>query len=151
PPQAEGPEGRESPAAAAGWTRPPMIRAVQRLPDALVFKGEAEPGARVVVRSEAGPAHAAAAGGSGTFEIRIAPPTGDVLLRPETQVGQDAAPSPDRLLIVAGGRGPIAILRAGGPTRRLDRAPALGAVDSDGSMRLVSGQGAPGGRAIELQ
>ncbi len=139
-----------NPAATAGWTRPPMIREVRRAADGLVFTGQAEPGSRVVLRSPAGPAHAAAADDSGRFEIRMSAPAGDLLLRPETQVGQDAAPSPERLLIVAGGRGPVAILRPGGPTRRLDRAPALGAVDSDGRMRLVSGRGAASGPAIEL-
>lgn len=143
-------EAPRNPAAAAGWTRPPMIHAVSRVADGLVFTGQAEPGSRVVLRSPAGPAHAAAADEAGRFEIRMSAPSGDLLLRPETQVGQDAAPSPERLLIVAGGQGPVAILRAGGPTRRLDRAPALGAVDSDGRMRLVSGRGAASGPAIEL-
>lgn len=129
-------------AAAAGWTRPPAILSVQQASAGLVFTGEAEPGARVVLRSDSGAAYAAAADVRGKFEIRMAAPTGDLWLRPETQVGQDAAPSPDWLLIVAGGRGPIAVLRAGGPSRRLDRAPALGAVDSDGRMRLASGRSA---------
>lgn len=129
-------------AAAAGWTRPPAILSVQRAAASLIFTGEAEPGARVVLRSDSGAAYAAAADGRGRFEIRMTAPAGDLWLRPETQVGQDAAPSPDRLLIVGGGRGPIAILRTGGPTRRLDRAPALGAVDSDGRMRLASGRAA---------
>jgi hypothetical protein len=93
-----------------------------------------------VLRGESGAAYAAAANDQGRFEIRMAVPSGDLLLRPETQVGQDAAPSPDRLLILAGGRGPLAILRPGGATRRLDAAPALGAVDSDGGARLASGR-----------
>ena len=131
-------EPRDAPSATA-WTRPPLIRAVRRTSDALVFIGQAEPGARVVLRSDTGPAHAAAADDRGHFEIRMAPPAGDLLLRPETQVGQDSAPSPDLLLIVDGGRGPMAVLRAGGPTRRLDRAPALGAVDSDGRIQHRDG------------
>ena len=137
--------------AAGGWTRPPMIRSVQRMSGGLIFTGEAEPGARVVLRSDSGPAHAAAADDQGQFEIRMVAPAGDLLLRPETQVGQDASAAPERLLIVAGGRGPVAILRAGGATRRLDRAPALGAIDSDGRMRLVSGRTASGATAISLQ
>lgn len=136
----EAPAGVES--AAAGWSRPPEIQAVQRASASLIFTGAAEPGARVVLRSDSGAAYAAAADGRGRFEIRMAAPAGDLWLRPETQIGQDSAPSPDRLLIVAGGQGPIAILRTGGPTRRLDRAPALGAVDSDGRMRLASGRAA---------
>ena len=128
-----------------------MIRSVQRVPGGLVFTGQAEPGARVVLRSDTGPAHAAAANNQGRFEIRITAPTGNLLLRPETQVGQDAAPAPERLLIVAGGQGPVAIQRTGGPTRRLDRAPALGAVDSDGRMRLASGRSASGGVPVDLE
>ena len=142
-------EAREEPA--AGWTRPPAISAVQRAQGALIFTGEAEPGARVVLRSDSGAAYAAAADEAGRFEIRMAAPAADLLLRPETQIGQDAAPSPDRLLILAGGRGPIVILRAGGSTRRLDPAPALGAVDSDGRMRLASGQSPTGAAPIPLQ
>jgi hypothetical protein len=143
-------KGRAS-AALGGWTRPPMIRSVQRISGGLVFSGEAEPGTRVVLRSDSGPAYAAAADDQGRFEIRMVAPTGDLLLRPEIQVGQDAAPAPERLLIVAGGRGPVAILRAGRATQRLDRAPALGAVDSDGRMRLVSGRSTPDGVPIDLQ
>lgn len=150
PPAPAASEKARAPAAVGGWTRPPMIRSVRRIPGGLAFSGQAEPGARVVLRSDTGPAHAAAADDQGRFEIRMTAPVGDLLLRPETQVGQDAAPAPERLLIIAGGRGPVAILRAGGPTRRLDRAPALGAVDSDGRMRLVSGLGAPDGASLEV-
>lgn len=141
----------EPPVAVGGWTRPPTIRAVQRVPGGLLFTGQAEPGARIVLRSESGPAHATVADNQGRFGIRIAAPARDLLLRPETQLGQDAAPSPERLLILAGGRGPVAVLRAGGATQRLDRAPPLGAVDSDGRMRLVSGRSAPGGLPVRLQ
>ncbi len=151
PPAAAVAEKARVPAEAGGWTRPPLIGSVRRSPGGLVFSGQAEPGARVVLRSDSGPAHAAAADDQGRFEIFMTAPAGDLLLRPETQVGQDAAPAPERLLIVAGGRGPVVILRAGGATRRLDRAPALGAVDSDGRMRLVSGRSAPDGAPIDLQ
>lgn len=134
--------------ATAGWNRPPEIQAVQRAAASLIFTGAAEPGARVVLRSDSGAAYAAAADGRGRFEIRMTAPAGDLWLRPEIQIGQDSAPSPDRLLIVAGGRGPIAVLRTGGPTRRLDQAPALGAVDSDGRMRLASGRAAIGAPVV---
>jgi len=137
------PQRIETPGAtASGWTRPPAILSVQSTSANLIFTGMAEPGARVVLRNDSGAAYAAAADGRGRFEIRMTAPAGDLWLRPETQVGQDAAPSPDRLLIVAGGRGPIVLLRSGGPTLRLDQAPALGAVDSDGRMRLASGRAA---------
>jgi len=145
------PETTRARAAAEGWTRPPTIQSVRRAPTGLIFVGQSEPGSRIVLRSDSGPAHAASADPQGRFEIRMAAPVADLLLRPETQIGQDASPSPDRLLIVAGPRGPVAMLTAGGATRRLDAAPALGAVDSDGRLRLVSGSGSAAGPAIEVQ
>lgn len=130
---------------ATGWTQSPRIDAVRHARATLIFSGQAEPGARVVLRNDEGAAYAAAADPDGRFEIRMAVPTGSLLLRPETQVGQDAVASPERLLIIDGGRGPIAILRSGGATRRLDVAPALGAIDSDAQSLLASGRtGAPG-------
>lgn len=137
------------PAGGDGWTRTPDILAVRRTSGGLVFTGRAEPGARVVLRGGSG-AYAAAADDEGRFEIRIAAPDEPLLLRPETQVGQDAAESPDRLLILDGGRGPVAVLRPGGPARRLDAAPALGAVDSDGRSVLVSGATATPDRPVAV-
>lgn len=136
------PQQRPEPAARAApaWSRPPVILSVRMEGTNLIFTGAADPGARVVLRSGSGAAHAAAADDQGRFEIRMAAPQDDQLLSPEIQVGQDTAPAPDRLLILAGGRGPIAVLRAGGPTRRLDDAPTLGAIDSDGRARLASGR-----------
>lgn len=136
---------------AAAWTRPPAIATVLPTQTGLVIAGEAEPGARVVLRSPSGAAYGTVADAAGRFEIRISAPAGDLLLRPEIQIGQDTAPSPDQLLILAGGRGPIVVLRAGGPTRRLDPAPALAAVDSDGRMRLASGQSPAGGASVRLE
>lgn len=151
PPATPDPETPRARAAADGWTRPPTIQSVRRAQTGLIFVGQSEPGARIVLRSDSGPAHAASADTQGRFEIRMASPAADLLLRPETQIGQEAAPSPERLLIVAGPRGPVAMLTAGGATRRLDLAPALGAVDSDGRLRLASGNATPGGPPIELQ
>lgn len=136
--------------AAGDWTRPPVIERVERAGSALVVSGVSEPQARVVLRSDEGAAFAASADPRGRFEMRVAAPVEHLLLRPETQVGQDTAPSPDRLLILAAGRGPIVVLRPGGPTRRLDAAPALGAIDSDGRMRLASGRASPGTARIEV-
>lgn len=133
-----------------GWTQPPQILSVQQADASLIFVGRAEPGARVVLRNDQGAAYAAAAGTDGRFEIRMAAPRGLLLLRPETQIGQDAARSPDRLLIIDGGRGPIAVLRPGGPTRRLDPAPVLGAVDSDARSVLASGRTAARGQRLEI-
>ena len=105
----------------------------------------------LVLRGDDGTAYAATADSRGRFEIGVPAPAGHLLLRPETQVGQDPAPSPDRLLILAAGEGPIVVLRPGGATRRLDAAPALGAIDSDGRMRLASGQVAAGTDVVAVQ
>jgi len=133
------------------WARPPTIDGVVRAGPALTVSGVADAGARVVLRGDDGAAFAATADSRGRFEVRLPAPAGHLLLRPETQIGQDAAPSPDRLLILAAGEGPIVVLRPGGPTRRLDAAPALGAIDSDGRMRLASGRTAPGTEVVEVQ
>lgn len=138
PPQ----EAKAGATAAHGWARPPEITAVRRGPATLIFSGTAEPGARVALSNDEGAAFAAAADEAGRFEIRMTAPREHLMLQPETRIGQDAAPSPDRLLILA--NGPIAVLRVGGATRRLDRAPALGAVDSDGRSALASGMAAGG-------
>ena len=137
--------------AARGWARPPVIGRVERTGSDLAISGVADPGARIVLRGDDGAAFAATADPRGGFEMRLPAPAGHLVLRAETQVGQDAAISPDRLLILAGGRGPIAVLRPGGATRRLDSAPILGAIDSDGRMRLASGRVAAGTAAGEVQ
>jgi hypothetical protein len=133
-----------------GWTQPPQILSVQQADASLIFSGSAEPGARVALRNDEGAAYAAAADAEGRFEIRMATPRGALLLRPETQVGQDAALSPDRLLIIEGGRGPIVVLRAGGPTRRLDPAPTLGAIDSDAGSLVASGRTGGDAQTVEV-
>jgi hypothetical protein len=124
------------------WVRPPAIQSVERGPASLIFHGLAQPGARVVLRADDGQAYAAAADEAGRFDIRMTPPAGHRLFRPEAQQGQDAIPSPGLLLIIDGGRGPIALLRSGGAARRLDRGPALGAIDSDGRVMVASGAAA---------
>lgn len=129
------PEARQD-----AWIQPPAIQAVARGTGSLVFSGAAEPGVRVVLRAEDGQAYAAAADAQGRFDIRMVPPAGHLMLRPEAQQGEDAAPSPEVLLIVDGGRGPIALLRGGAPARRLDDGPALGAIDSDGRLAVASGR-----------
>ncbi|MDZ4114371.1 MAG: hypothetical protein U1E18_32890 [Brevundimonas sp.] len=133
------------------WARPPVVQRVERAGSTLTVSGVADAEARVVLRGDDGDAYAAAADPRGRFEIRLPAPEGHLLLRPETQVGQDTAPSPDRLLILEAGRGPIVVLRPGGPTRRLDAAPALGAIDSDGRMRLASGRTPAEGEVVEVQ
>ncbi|MCS6625368.1 hypothetical protein N0B44_20875 [Roseibacterium beibuensis] len=147
PPERSGGEAQ----AAREWARPPVVERVERSGSTLAVSGVADAEARVVLRGDDGAAFAAAADSRGRFEVRVPAPSGHLLLRPETQVGQDAAPSPDRLLILAAGQGPIVVLRPGGPTRRLDAAPPLGAIDSDGRMRLASGRAPAGSEVVEVQ
>lgn len=136
--------------APSAWNQTPVIEAAQVAGREVRLSGSAQPGARIVLRSAAGAAYAAVAGDDGRFDIRMEAPAQDLWLKPETQVGQDAAASPDTLLVPAGGQGPIAVLRAGGPTRRLDRAPALGAIDSDGQARRLAGQTAQGTQTLPV-
>lgn len=144
PPQ----EAKAGATAAHGWARPPEITAVRRGPDTLIFSGTAEPGARVALSNDEGAAFAAAADEAGRFEIRMTAPREHLMLQPETRIGQDVAASPDRLLILADG--PIAVLRVGGATRRLDPAPRLGAVDSDGRSALASGVAVGGAERVAV-
>lgn len=137
--------------ASRDWVRPPAIAAVRRSGSVLTVTGTADPAARVVLRGDDGTAFAATADSRGRFEVRVPAPAGHLLLRPETQVGQDAASSPDQLLILAGGQGPAAVLRTGGPSRRLDSSPVLGAIDGDGRMRLASGRVVAGTEVVEVR
>lgn len=132
-------------AATSGWAIPPRIDSVVWTQGSLIFKGQAQPGGRVVLRGADGAAYAAVADDKGGFDIRMATPTGFVMLTPETQVGQEASPAPQRLVILDGGRGPVALLTPGAPARRLTTTPTLGAVDADGRSTLVSGRSAPDG------
>ena len=145
---------RPDPAAApdqtvSAWSTPPRVETVIRTAGGLTVSGQAAPDARVVLRGADGAAFAASADAAGRFDIRMNAPAGDVLLTPETQTGQDAAPSPERLLILAGGQGPMAMLSPGAASRRLDGAGLLGAVDSDGRMLALSGRG-PAGEAVRI-
>lgn len=132
------------------WVRPPAVEAVERAGSTLKVSGVADPEGRVVLRGDDGAAFAATADSHGRFEVQVPAAATHRLLRPEAQVGQDAAPSPDLLLILAD-QGPVAVLRSGGATRRLDPAPALGAIDGDGRMRLASGRVAAGTAVVEVQ
>jgi len=132
------------PARAAGWVTPPMIDAVERGPNSLIVRGRAAPQGRVVLRGVGETAYAAGADDQGRVELRIQPPTVDTLFVVETRNGQDAAPAPYRMLASRDPAGPIALLAAGAPTRRLDRAGALDVIDSDGRALLASGRAQPG-------
>ncbi len=125
---------------ASHWTAPPQITGVGVTTEGLMVRGIAEPGGRVVLRQDTGAAYAASSDAEGRFEIRMSAPADDLMLIPEAQVGQDSVPAPERLLILRGGDGPIVLLRSGRASLRLDAAPVLGAIDSDGRVLLASGR-----------
>ena len=133
-----------SDALASGWVTPPMIETVERGANGLRVRGGAAPGGRVVLRDEGGVASAISADDAGQFEIRIAAPAQDTLFIVETQVGEDTAPAPYRLLVARDPAGPVALIGPGGATRRLDPAGGLDVIDSDGRALVASGRAAAG-------
>jgi len=130
--------------AARSWVAPPRLDTVGRGDGgSLIFQGRAERGARIALRDPSGAAFATSADDQGRFELRMAAPQADLLLTPEVQLGQEASPSPERLLVLAGGAGPVALVSPGAPARRLDRPGPLASVDSDGQGLLLSGAAQP--------
>lgn len=129
---------------AASWVTTPLIKTAQRTPSGLMLRGVTAPAGRVVVRGQAGVAYATSADEQGRFALRIASPATDTLFVVETQIGQEAAPAPYRLLVTRDVGGPIALLTAGGPSLRLDPTGPLDVIDSDGRAWLASGRGGLG-------
>lgn len=145
--RAESPKAGRSVAPSVGaWLSPPRIGSVTAAGSDLMIRGLTSPGGRVVLRSPVGEAFAASADAEGRFELRMPRPAGDRLLTPEIQNGEDAAPAPERLLILSGG--PVALLRPGGASLRLDRGAPLESIDSDGSSLLASGRARAGARVV---
>jgi len=126
-----------------GWTAAPRIRAVEQQREGLVVRGEASPGARVVLRGGPDTAYAAAADVAGRFELRIAALETAMVLIPEVQIGQDSTPGRERLLVADEGR-LAALLMEGGASRRLSAGPALDSIDGDGRGLVASGRAATG-------
>lgn len=137
---AEKPTGSET--ANNGWIAEPRVEQVTRGGDAIHVIGMAAPFGRVVLTGADGVAFAAGADEAGHFDIRLPAPKADAVLAVEAQVGQIAYPAPGRLLVSADPRGPVAILGIGAPTRRLDGAGALDAIDADGRAGFLSGRAA---------
>lgn len=140
----EGAARPENEPAASVWVQPPHVEATMRDGASVVVRGRAGPGARVVLRGADGAAVAVAADAAGRFELRIPVGTGDIRLTPEVQMGEDAAPSPETLVLIRGDAGPMLLIASGEPTRRLDGRGVLDAVDSDGAAVIVSGRTAGG-------
>ena len=131
------------------WPSPPSVRAVLLDGQTLVIRGVASPAGRVVLRQEAGEGYAVTADNQGRFEIRLPRPSGDLILAPELQVGQDAAEAPQTLVVLGQGAGPAALLRPGMTALRLTGGGALSAVDSDGAV-LIAGGRAPAGSTVQI-
>lgn len=129
----------ENGSAPLAWVQPPHIDGVVRDSGGLVVRGGTAPSARVVLRGQDGSAIAASADAAGRFELRLPPVAGDVQFTPEVQLGQDTAVSPETLVVIQGGAGPVVLIAAGEPTLRLDSQNALDAVDADGSAIIASG------------
>ena len=130
-----------------GWTASPHISAVERQGSGLLVRGEASPGARVVLRGDQDVAFAAGADQAGRFELPVGALPAAVLLTPEVRVGQFSTSGPERLLLVGGdapgGTVVAALLVEGGASRRLSVAPALDSVDGDGQGLVVAGRAGP--------
>lgn len=133
----------ENGSAASAWVQPPHIDGVVRDAGGLVVRGGTAPSARVVLRGMDGSAIAGSADSAGRFELRLPPVAGDMQFTPEIQLGQDVAVSPETLVVIQGGAGPVVLIAAGEPTLRLDSQNPLDAVDSDGGSIIASGHRGP--------
>ncbi|WGM31232.1 hypothetical protein [Brevundimonas sp. NIBR11] len=133
----------------SGWVMPPQVDAVAATGRELIVRGQAAPLGRVVVSGAGDLAYAVGADDEGRFELRVPRPAQDTLFRVEARMGQAGFPAPYRLLISANPRAPIALLTIGAPTRRLDGAGGLDAVDTDGRAAFVSGR-APAGSDVVI-
>ena len=140
------PEEGKTPQLQAGssWVTPPMIESVERTTAGLRVQGKAAPQGRVVLRAAGGTAYAIGADDRGRFDLQIRAPATDTLFLVEAQNGQEASPAPYQMLVSHDPAGPIALLSAGAPTRRMGGSGALDVVDSDGHALLASGRAAPG-------
>jgi hypothetical protein len=141
-PEGRGPTPQDG--GGSGWVAPPQIESVGRTAAGLSVSGRAAPQGRVVLRAAGGTAYAVGADAGGRFDLQVRAPANDTLFMVETQNGQDASPAPYQMLVSRDPAGPTALLAAGAPTRRLDRAGPLDVVDSDGHALLASGRAAPG-------
>lgn len=142
-------KGEEAPQD-GGWAAAPRIGAVVRQGAGLVIRGDAPPGARVVLRGDQEVAFAAGADASGRFELHVGVMPEGMVLTPEVQIGQFPAPGPERLLLAGGPDVASGMLAAliieGGASRRLSPGPALDSVDGDGRGLVAAGRARPGSR-----
>lgn len=126
------------------WLTPPLVTGVEQRADGLIVRGDAAPGARVVLRTSETAGFATSADKAGRFEIQMPSPGAALILIPEIQNGQSQTPGREQLLLIGGAAPLAALMSDGGASRRLGLAPALDAVDGDGRGLVVSGRAEPG-------
>jgi hypothetical protein len=125
------------------WSATPSITAVTRDARRLQVSGVTEPQGRVVLRAADSRAYATGSDRNGRFALAMPWPAVDALFVVEGQRGEFAARAPYELLVPHDASGPVALLAEGAPTRRLDPAGPLDAIDSDGHALIASGRAAP--------
>ena len=127
------------------WMATPRITSVlSQTSGGVLVRGEAAPGARVILGGTDGSVVAAAADARGRFELHVSPAAVGQILTPEIQIGQATTPGPERLLVVGGTGGLAALLTDGGASLRLTPGPTLDALDGDGRGLIASGRADPG-------
>lgn len=135
----------------ADWMATPRITSVlSQASGGVLVRGEAAPGARVILSGADGSAVAAAADAQGRFELHVGPAAVGQILTPEIQIGQAMTPGPQRLLVVGEGGRLAALLTDGGASLRLTAGPTLDALDGDGRGLIASGRADPG-RKVAVQ
>lgn len=134
-------EGGASAPSANDWSMTPLVSTVTRSAQGIRISGLTEPQGRVVLRASDGAAYATGSDADGRFSVTAPSTSSDLLFVVEGQRGETTAYAPYELLILAGG--PTAMLANGAPTRRVDAAGPLDAIDSDGRALIASGRAAP--------
>lgn len=133
----------------ADWMATPRITSVIPQGDGgVLVRGEAAPGARVILGGADGSAVAAGADAQGRFELHVGPSAVGQVLTPEIQIGQATTPGPQRLLVFGEAERSAALLTDGGASLRLTPGPVLDALDGDGRGLVASGHAAPGQKVV---
>ena len=121
------------------WQRPPVLETATWQGSNIVVSGVAEPFSRVVLAEASGHVFASSSDSQGRFQIDLTVPAEGIYLKPRLQLGQEFVDG-QGLVFLRPGQDPLAVsLRDGEASYRLSHLGALDAVDSDGSMVIISG------------
>lgn len=145
------PEAGAGPGEAEGgdWMATPRITSVtSQSSGGVLVRGEAAPGARVILSGGDGAVMAAGSDARGRFELHVGASAFGQVLTPEIQIGQSTTPGPQRLFLAGEGGALAALLIDGGPSLRLTPGPALDALDGDGRGLIASGRAEPGQKVV---